>query len=77
MLRPEAGRPAAPAPYSQGTAPAALSATRTVPSLRDDASLGIDWGVSAAVLSAKDAVAPAFADLDSPFVYAEPEGGRA
>lgn len=43
----------------------------------DDASLGIDWGVSAAVLSAKDAVAPAFADLDSPFVYAEPEGGRA
>ena len=43
----------------------------------DDASLGIDWGVSAAVLSAKDAVAPAYADLDSPFVYAEPEGGRA
>ena len=43
----------------------------------DDASLGIDWGVSAAVLSAKDAVAPAFADLDSPFVYVDPQGGRA
>jgi dTDP-4-dehydrorhamnose 3,5-epimerase len=45
----------------------------------DDADLGIDWGVSAgaATLSAKDAAAPAFADFDSPFVYAEPEGGRA
>lgn len=30
-------------------------------------SLGIDWGVSGPVLSAKDAAAPAFADFDSPF----------
>jgi dTDP-4-dehydrorhamnose 3,5-epimerase len=42
----------------------------------DDADLGIDWGVSAATLSAKDAAAPAFADFDTPFVYGEPECGR-
>lgn len=45
----------------------------------NDADLGIDWGLGAgaATLSAKDAVAPAFADLDSPFVYAEPQGENA
>ena len=33
-------------------------------------SVGIDWGLSGdPVLSAKDAVAPAFADWDSPFVW--------
>ncbi|MCC5969209.1 MAG: dTDP-4-dehydrorhamnose 3,5-epimerase [Pararhodobacter sp.] len=32
-------------------------------------SLGIDWGVSAPILSDKDANAPAFADFDSPFVW--------
>ena len=37
----------------------------------DDPDLGIDWGIdpAAAVLSDKDAAAPAFADLDSPFVH--------
>jgi len=45
----------------------------------DDADLGIDWGVSAGdvLLSGKDAVAPAFADFDSPFIYGQPEGDRA
>ena len=35
----------------------------------DDPDLGIDWGIAldAAVLSDKDAAAPAFADLDTPF----------
>lgn len=32
-------------------------------------SLGIDWGVTDPVLSAKDQVAPAFGDWQSPFVY--------
>ncbi|MBC2834924.1 dTDP-4-dehydrorhamnose 3,5-epimerase [Paragemmobacter straminiformis] len=32
-------------------------------------SVGIDWGVTDPVLSAKDQVAPAFADWQSPFVY--------
>lgn len=32
-------------------------------------SLGIDWGVSAPMLSAKDTSAPGFADFDSPFVW--------
>jgi len=32
-------------------------------------SLGIDWGVSAPLLSDKDAIAPAFADFDSPFTW--------
>ncbi len=32
-------------------------------------SLGIDWGVSAPLLSDKDAVAPRFADFESPFDY--------
>ena len=38
----------------------------------DDPTLGIDWGVAPgdAVLSPKDAEAPAFADWDSPFDYA-------
>ncbi|MDX8353093.1 dTDP-4-dehydrorhamnose 3,5-epimerase [Cognatiyoonia sp. IB215182] len=37
----------------------------------DDPDLGIDWGIAndAAVLSDKDAVAPAFSDLQSPFRY--------
>ncbi len=37
----------------------------------DDPDLGIDWGVGRdqAQLSAKDAAAPGFATLDSPFVY--------
>ncbi|MBZ8117573.1 dTDP-4-dehydrorhamnose 3,5-epimerase [Roseovarius sp. LXJ103] len=37
----------------------------------DDPNLGIDWGVgrAEAQLSAKDAAAPGFAGLDSPFVY--------
>lgn len=34
-------------------------------------SLGIDWGVSAPVLSAKDLAAPAFADWQSPFKMGE------
>ena len=39
----------------------------------DDSDIGIDWGISPddAVLSAKDAAAPAFADFDSPFPYTE------
>lgn len=32
-------------------------------------SLGIDWGVTAPILSEKDAAAPAFADFDTPFTY--------
>ncbi len=35
----------------------------------DDPDIGIDWGVSAPVLSAKDSVAPALRDLASPFVF--------
>lgn len=37
----------------------------------DDPDLGIDWGIalSEAVLSDKDAVAPAFKDFESPFLY--------
>jgi len=37
----------------------------------DDPALGIDWGIdpARAVLSAKDAGAPAFHDFDTPFVY--------
>ncbi|RYH00977.1 dTDP-4-dehydrorhamnose 3,5-epimerase [Salipiger sp. IMCC34102] len=37
----------------------------------DDSDLGIDWGIAArdAVLSDKDAKAPSFADLDTPFTY--------
>ncbi|WP_415401081.1 dTDP-4-dehydrorhamnose 3,5-epimerase [Tateyamaria sp. SN3-11] len=36
----------------------------------DDPDIGIDWGdVAAPVLSDKDAVAPALADLDTPFTY--------
>ena len=40
----------------------------------DDPDLGIDWGIDAgsAVLSDKDAAAPAFADFDSPFVWEAP-----
>lgn len=34
-------------------------------------SLGIDWGVSAPVLSEKDETAPAFADWSSPFTFGE------
>ena len=38
----------------------------------DDPDLAIDWGLSAPPqLSAKDAVAPALADLDSPFVWGD------
>lgn len=37
----------------------------------DDPTLGVDWGISpeAAVLSDKDAAAPAFKDFETPFVY--------
>ena len=37
----------------------------------DDPNLAIDWGIdpAGAVLSDKDAVAPAFADLESPFAF--------
>jgi dTDP-4-dehydrorhamnose 3,5-epimerase len=37
----------------------------------DDPDLAIGWGIepASAVLSARDDAAPAFADLDSPFVY--------
>lgn len=35
----------------------------------DDPAIGIDWGVSAPVLSAKDAVAPLLADVVSPFKW--------
>ena len=36
-----------------------------------DPDLGIDWGIDAdqAIVSDKDAMAPAFADFESPFVY--------
>lgn len=39
----------------------------------DDPALGIDWGVTRqnAILSSKDAAAPALADLDNPFVWEE------
>ncbi len=39
----------------------------------DDPDLGIDWGVDpeAAVLSEKDAAAPAFKDFETPFVYGD------
>lgn len=45
----------------------------------DDAALGIDWGIDPAdaVLSGRDAAAPAFADFTSPFAYArETEAAR-
>lgn len=35
----------------------------------DDPAIGIDWGVAAPVLSAKDAIAPLLADVVSPFVW--------
>jgi dTDP-4-dehydrorhamnose 3,5-epimerase len=38
----------------------------------NDPDLGIDWGVSAPVLSAKDAAAPAFRDFTSPFTWNAP-----
>jgi len=39
--------------------------------LWSDADIGVDWGVDAATLtlSEKDAIAPAFKDFDSPFIY--------
>jgi dTDP-4-dehydrorhamnose 3,5-epimerase len=39
----------------------------------DDPDIGIDWGLgdAQAILSEKDAAAPAFAGFDSPFVYEE------
>jgi dTDP-4-dehydrorhamnose 3,5-epimerase len=38
----------------------------------NDPDLGIDWGVSAPVLSAKDAAAPAFRVFTSPFTWSAP-----
>ena len=38
----------------------------------DDPDIGIDWGVEAPILSAKDASAPRFADFKSPFIYGAP-----
>lgn len=35
----------------------------------DDPDIGIDWGITAPVLSAKDAVAPSMAAFQSPFKY--------
>jgi dTDP-4-dehydrorhamnose 3,5-epimerase len=35
----------------------------------DDPDIGIDWGISAPVLSAKDAAAPSLAAFQSPFIY--------
>jgi dTDP-4-dehydrorhamnose 3,5-epimerase len=35
----------------------------------DDPEIGIDWGVTAPVLSGKDAVAPLLRDVTSPFVW--------
>jgi dTDP-4-dehydrorhamnose 3,5-epimerase len=45
----------------------------------DDEDLAIDWGVDpkGASLSPKDAAAPAFADLETPFVYDGQTGVRA
>lgn len=39
----------------------------------DDPDIGIDWGLGGVrpILSEKDAAAPAFADLDSPFTFEE------
>ena len=38
----------------------------------DDPGLGIDWGLSGdPILSDKDAAAPLFADIDSPFIWEE------
>lgn len=43
----------------------------------DDPDLAIDWTIApeAAVLSDKDAAAPAFRDFDTPFVHAAADGG--
>jgi dTDP-4-dehydrorhamnose 3,5-epimerase len=35
----------------------------------DDPDIGIDWGNTLPVLSAKDAIAPRFAGFQSPFTY--------
>jgi dTDP-4-dehydrorhamnose 3,5-epimerase len=35
----------------------------------DDPEIGIDWSVTAPVLSGKDAVAPLLRDVTSPFVW--------
>ena len=44
--------------------------------LWDDPDLGIDWGMTAPLLSEKDTRLPPFRELDSPFVY-EPPGNPA
>jgi dTDP-4-dehydrorhamnose 3,5-epimerase len=38
----------------------------------DDAEIGVDWGISAPLLSGKDAAAPPLAAFKSPFVYGAP-----
>jgi dTDP-4-dehydrorhamnose 3,5-epimerase len=38
----------------------------------DDPDIGIDWGITAPVLSAKDAAAPSLAAFQSPFTYGAP-----